>query len=217
MFGHQQAVRRQKMKTNIITINSSGEGILDALRETEKAAAYNELTKKETLRLRLLAEEMTGMFCTIIPVKTASYWVEADGKSYSLHLATKTRMNADLREELLSTSTSGKNAAAKGFMGKLRDLFMQMGEYDDYGIPPRMMYGFPDMDCETFETPSAAMLGGMMYNWSLKEYRSAIEERKEQEAEQWDELEKSITAKLADEIKIFINGDNVEMEIDKAF
>lgn len=205
------------MKTNVIIINSNGEGFEEALRETEKAAAYNELTKKETLRLRLLAEEMTGMFRTIIPATAASYWVESEGKSYSLHLACKTRMNADLREELLETSTSGKNAAAKGFMGKLRDLFMQMGEYDDYGVPPRILYGFPDMDCDSYEMPSAAMLNGMMYNWSLQEYRSALEERKEEEAEQWDELEKSITAKLADEIKIFINGDKVEMEIDKAF
>ena len=62
-----------------------------------------------------------------------------------------------------------------------------------------------------------AMTQGMMYNWSLQEYRSAIEERKELAVEPWDELEKSITAKLADEIKIFINGDQVEMEIDKAF
>ena len=118
-----------RMKTNTITINSRGEGILEALLETEKAAVYNNLTKKEALRLRLLAEEMTGMFRTIIPVTSASYWIEAEGKNYSLHLATKTRMNADLREELLSASTSGKNEAAKGFMGKLRDLFMQMGEY----------------------------------------------------------------------------------------
>ena len=204
------------MKTNVITINSNGEGIAEALHETEKAASYNELTKKETLRLRLLAEEMTGMFRTIVPATKATYWVEADRKNYSLHLAAKTRMNADLREELLSTSTSGKNELAKGFMGRLRDLFMQMGEYDDYGVPPKMMYGFPDMDCDTMETPNG-MMQGMMYNWSLQEYRSAIEERKEKEAEQWDELEKSITAKLADEIKIFINGDQVEMEIDKAF
>lgn len=205
------------MKTNTITINSRGEGIPEALLETEKAAVYNNLTKKEALRLRLLAEEMTGMFCTIIPVTSASYWIEAEGKNYSLHLATKTRMNADLREELLSASTSGKNEAAKGFMGKLRDLFMQMGEYDDYGVPPMMMYGFPDAECDSLETMDMAMTQGMMYNWSLQEYRSAIEERKELAVEPWDELEKSITAKLADEIKIFINGDQVEMEIDKAF
>ena len=43
------------------------------------------------------------------------------------------------------------------------------------------------------------------------------EPRKEEEAEKWDELEKSITAKLADEVKIFINGDAVEMVIEKTF
>ena len=61
-------------------------------------------------------------------------------------------------------------------------------------------------------SPNAALLG-----WSLKAYRDAVAENREKEPEKWDELEKSITAKLADDVKIFIRGNNVEMVIEKAF
>ena len=54
------------MKTDIIQITPDGVGISDVLQETEKAAAFRGLDRKQTLRLRLLAEEMTGMLKTIV-------------------------------------------------------------------------------------------------------------------------------------------------------
>ena len=46
------------MKTRVITVNSNGEGIGEALRQTELVAQSYDLSNKETLQLRLLAEEM---------------------------------------------------------------------------------------------------------------------------------------------------------------
>ena len=57
----------------------------------------------------------------------------------------------------------------------------------------------------------------MMYGWSMTAYKNAVEEHREEEPDKWDELEKSITAKLADEVKVFIRGNIVEMVIEKAF
>ena len=57
----------------------------------------------------------------------------------------------------------------------------------------------------------------MLYGWSLRAYRDAVSDRKEEETEKWDELEKSITAKLADDVKIFIRKNTVEMVIEKTF
>ncbi len=206
------------MKSDQIRINSRGDGIAEALLQTEKTAAYKNLNAKQTLRLRLLAEEMMGMLRSIVGEKEATYWVETEGNRFSLHLATKTKMNADLREELLKASTSGKNAAAKGFMGMVRDIIMQMSEQDDLSTMPLMMeYGYSAMDTGSFEAPMGVSMHGMLYSWSLQDYRAAIQDRKEEEAEKWDELEKSITAKLADEVKIFINGGAVEMVIEKTF
>lgn len=202
------------MKTDVILINSTGEGMDAALAETEKAAAYRGLNAKEALRLRLLSEELMGMLRTIVGEKDARYWIEADGKAFSLHLAMKTRMNADLREELLDATTTGRNEAAKGFMGRLLDILSQMGEQDDVGVLPMRSYGFyPAADMAGAEAP----MHGMMYSWSLQTYRDDLDQHREEEAEKWDELEKSITAKLADEVKIFIHGGDVEMVVEKAF
>ena len=204
------------MKTDVIAISPAGEGMEEALRQTEKAAAYQNLTHKESLRLRLLAEEMMGMLRTIVGEGKSSFWVEAEGKAFSLHLRAGVRMNADMREELLKTATSGKNAAVKGFMSRMRDIFTQLTEPDGSGATPTD-YGFSYVDVASFDASMGVTTHGMLYGWSMKEYRNDLEEHRAEEPEKWDELEKSITARLADEVKIFIRGKAVEMVIEKAF
>ena len=204
------------MKTDVIAISPTGEGMAEALRQTEKAAAYQGLTPKESLRLRLLGEEMMGMLRTIVGEGRSNFWVEAEGKVFSLHLSAGTRINADMREELLKTATSGKNAAVKGFMSRLRDIFTQLVEPDSATISPAD-YGFSYVDVASFDASLGVTTHGMLYGWSMKEYKHAVEEHLAEEADKWDELEKSITARLADEVKIFIRGNTVEMVIEKAF
>ena len=203
------------MKTDQIVIRSDGSGFEEALQQVEKLAVYNGLSHKQTLRLRLLAEEMTGMLRTIVGDCASKFWIETKGEQYSLHLATKTRMSEDLREELLKTSTSGENEAAKGFMGMLRDIYFRMTEPVDNNLPPMYEYGTMHSDTSSFEAPVGVRMHMAMATWSLQTYRDSVEQNREAAEEAWDELEKSITAKLADEIRIFINGDSVEMVIDK--
>ena len=204
------------MKTDVIVISPTGEGMAEALKETERAAAYRGLTPKESLRLRLLGEEMMGMLRTIVGEGKSSFWVEAEGKTFSLHLRAGVRMNADLRDDLLKTATSGKNAAVKGFMGRIRDIFTQLSEPDGATMDPKE-YGFSYVDVSSFDASMGVTTHGMLYGWSMKEYRSAVEEHRAEEPEKWDELEKSITARLADEVKVFIRGNTVEMVVEKAF
>ena len=57
------------MKSNVCKI-ANGTKDLDAiLKESEKVAAYNELTHKQTLQLRLICKEIDGMLLDIIIVK----------------------------------------------------------------------------------------------------------------------------------------------------
>ena len=204
------------MKTDVIEFTNKGDGIENVLTETERAAAYRGLTPKQALRLRLLAEEMTGMLRTLVGDERFRFWVESEGTAFSLHLLTQTVMTQKLREALLSTSSSGKNEAAKGFMGRIREIFTVMSEsYQPAGTEMRYGYSYVDVtgyDASMDVSPNAALLA-----WSLKAYRDAVAENREKEPEKWDELEKSITAKLADDVKIFIRGNNVEMIIEKAF
>ena len=204
------------MKTDIITITPEGEGISDALKETEKAAAFRGLDRKQTLRLRLLAEEMTGMLRTIVCEKPLKYWVESEGNAFSLHLSAKAQTDFEMREALLKTATSGKNAAARGFMGRIRDIFMRMGETSDVNVLSTE-YGYSYVGVVGYDASTDMSPNAMLYGWSLSAYKDAIEAKKNEEPEKWDELEKSITAKLADEIKIFIRMNTVEMVIEKTF
>jgi hypothetical protein len=202
------------MKTDIIEITPSGEGIAEALRETEKTAVYRGLDPKQSLRLRLLAEEMTGMLKTLVGDERLHFWIESQANLFSLHLSAQTYVDAVTREALLKTSTSGKNAAATGFMGRLRDYFTRVYDTNDINaLANEMGYvGLVGYDASMDMSPNA-----MLYGWSLNAYRQTVSEQKETETEKWDELEKSITAKLADEVKIFIRKNTVEMVIEKGF
>ena len=126
-------------------------------------------------------------------------------------------VSSDKRDKLLSISTSGKNAAVKGFMSRIKDIFVQLSEPDGEGASPAE-YGFSYVDVTSFEDASLGVTThGMMYGWSMKAYKNAVAEHQEEEQDKWDELEKSITAKLADEVKVFIRGNTVEMVVEKAF
>ena len=55
--------------------------------------------------------------------------------------------------------------------------------------------------------------------WSLDRYRSEVEEHRTEAsaAQAWDELEKSIVGKLADDVLVGIRSDKVELIIKKSF
>ena len=205
------------MKTDVIEITANGTGFTRVLEETERAAAYRGLEPKQALRLRLLAEEMTGMLKTLVGDERFRYWIESEGRVFSLHLETQTIVTRALREALLKASSSGKNAAAKGFMGRLREILTTMSESYVPAAVAEMGYGYSYVDVIDFDESMDMSPNAMLYGWSLRAYKDAVAENKEKEPEKWDELEKSITAKLADDVKIFIRRNNVEMVIEKTF
>lgn len=109
------------MRSDMIQIDSNGNGMEAALRETEAVAGFRGLNEKEARRLRILAEEMMGLVRSVTGEVAAAFWIESEEKAFTLHLSTKTKMDASKRYQLLSSSTSGENEAAKGFLGFLRD------------------------------------------------------------------------------------------------
>ena len=141
--------------------------------------------------------------------KEADFWIEEKDGTFSLHLHTITIMNSEMRSQLLSSTTSGKNVAAKGILGKLRDLLERTMEPADGSLTNYYPSGW------VYTTDPTAMSATTMDVWSFNQYRESI--KKEEEQEKWDELEKSISGKLADEVKISIMGDIVDVTIYKKF
>ena len=183
-----------------------------ALQQAEAVAAYKSLPQKDGLHLRLLAEEMMGMLRALAGEQEADFWIEDEAEAFRLHLKAEMQMNAELREKLLSASTSGKNAAAKGISGKIRDVFSRLLEGSgDVGV---YAAGFSAPHMEAMPVSSAAFVAkNAPVTWSFNKYKASAAA----EEEAWDELEKSVLARVADEIEIAIAGGFVEMIVYKKF
>jgi hypothetical protein len=178
------------MKSDVIHVTNKGAGFDEALAQAEAVARFRDLNRDSALYLRLLTEEMMGMMRALTGEREAAFWIDSRGGdgALGLHLQVKTLMNAEMRKKLLSASTGGFNAAASGFIGKLRDLF------------------------ESATEPASQEMAEDLKNGI---YSSA--EESGMSKEDWDELEKSIVADIADDVQIAITGNNVEMIITKKF
>lgn len=197
------------MKTDVIAVSGSDASLQSALRQTEKVAAYEKLSAKSALQLRLLTEEMMQMVHSIAGSMDGEFWIENEGNDYQLHLAASIRLTSGKRAALLSASTSGKNESARGLMGRLRDLFDRGADEDIAKYSSTMLnQGYAEMASSPID-----------WEWSMVQYQRALSASVEnQEAgaqEAWDELEKSVVAHAADEVKVSLKGNRTEMIIYK--
>ena len=202
------------MKTRMITVNSNGNGMQDALDLTENVGLEMALTRKENLRLRLLAEELFGTMKSIAGNIEGSYFIEYEGKSFEINMVADIVMTAEMKEQFISVSSTGKNAAATSFMGKLRDMIGSV--LLSMNTNPSMI----QMGLMSMGSPGGYQIGETCYQWYMNGYRTAVDDRRgsdSEASEAWDELEKSIVANIADDIAISIVGSKVSIKISKAF
>lgn len=177
------------MKSNVINIDNQGNGFGDTIEETRKVASYEELNHKDSLHLQLCAEEMLSLVRSVTGEMKASFWIETEGKTFCLHMSTQTVLDKEERAQLLASSTSGKNEAAKSFLGHLRDVFEQ---------------------AMTAEADHSSDLPEEV----LDDLANHIIECTDPE---WDEYEQSTLKKLANTIKIGIRGGKVNMTVITSF
>ncbi len=198
------------MVTEKIRVSGSADDRKAALAVVNSFAEKNALTEKNIVHLRLLCEEMLGMICAVGGDFSADFWVEGDAKKCTLDLSAKTKMTVQKRQELLKLSTSGKNASAGGIMDRVREemeiylLSLEEGAEDSTGID----YGV--------ETLAGCAKDGS--EWKLSDYKGSVERRKDSERiAEWDALEKSIVANIADDVSVGIKNDKVNVIITKTF
>ncbi len=191
------------MKIDVIMISSNENNMDAALEQIDKISAYKGLSPKDTVTLRLLTEEVLAMMRAIAGGVNGELWLEDRDGVYELHLLVRTLVDEKIRKQLLAASSSGKNEATRGFMGKVRSFFEPSS-----GVP-MFSAGFAGGATQMYES----------YTWSMDDYRDQLRQRHELDQrdsqEEWDELEKSVVAKLADDVKVSIRGRNVEMTIIK--
>ena len=198
------------MKSNTCPISADVPFTSAILHEVEKVSSYNELTRVQQLKLDLLAEELIGMLPNLSTGYTGSFWVENEGNSYELHASFKTDgLSLEERDRLLQIAKSGKNAAAVGIVGKIRSAFETMLSSSDtapmlYHENAYLNGGFDEDDTYTC-------------SWSLERYIRTLEQETAEvrSAKGWDELEKSVIAKLADDVVVGIRGSRVDLIVKK--
>lgn len=204
------------MKTETVNIFSSGEGRETALDLAERTGAYCQLDNKSVLRLRLLSEELIELIRSFSADLQGDFWIETDDKNVEIHLKTVIPMDLQTRGELLAVSTSGENSAAKGIIGKIREMIAlkTLPEDPNTKVMTEQALGLISAGYEMSSYVAGA------YSWSMSTYISRIDKADfniEEKKEAKDELEKSIVANLADDVKVSIVNSDVEVTIFKSF
>ena len=199
-------------------VNNDAGRMAAARYATENFAWQIKLDKHDTLRLDLLVEETLGLVKTMLDEFYGQIWFTAEGKACEIHFEATANMNADKKEELLSVSSTGKNASAKGFMAKLGEIIT--GAMHSAGRAMDV-YGLETIKYGIVHTPEMmATNPDMLTVWTLQTYRADLSQARSADGaaeDAWDELEKSIVAKLADDVVVGIKGDRIDLVIKKKF
>lgn len=208
------------MKSDKIQINSDLSGRNEALNAVENFIRYNGIEGRDAVRIRLLTEELMSMVHGIMDSFSGDLWFESektdDGVQCRIYFSAN--KNVDLKQEdhFLSVASSGKNENAKGILGKIREAFRVSAQYSTDGVYVEMyptLNTWYSMGAHSSKAADQGMKDGA--DWSLKNYRTNLSAVKNDSAEEWDELEKSIIANLADDVKVWLKNNKTEIVIEK--
>lgn len=198
------------IRTEELYIDNTDEKASEAIAVIDDFNKSLNLERKKALHLRLLAEETIGMVRAMTGDFEAYFWLEKDGEEFRVKLNVKTDMDREKKEELLSLSTSGENVAAKGFMGRIREIIENSLLDFDSALKQQQKYGgnngYNYVGMGTIENGTNTPI-----LWSLNSYKESL---KDNTADgDWDELERSIVASLAKEVTVGIKNNLVDMTI----
>lgn len=197
------------MKSNVCKIENGSLDLSAILRESEKVAVYNELNHNQTLKLRLICEELDAMLPSLVGEFDGDFWIDFEKGVCKINvLITFEEFTAKKKKALLAITKDQKNAAATGFFGKIRsvieDCFLDKEKakfYDMAGL-------FNFANAYSTQTDYSCMC-------SLQQYKHVIQQ--EDKKQEWDELEKSIITSCADDVIVGVKGKQANIVIIKKF
>ncbi len=202
------------MKTDIYRFEKEAADTLKVTEAASKIAKYNDLDKKQELKLSLLSEELVDMLPNLLKYGKGMFWIENEGKKFEIHAVVEPDglLPSSERDRILSVSATGDNAAAVGIMNKIRIAAeVMMANYAVTAGSNVNMY--PDSPYAFYDMGVYPDVGDYANAWSLSIYKQGAKNK----TEAWDELEKSIIANMADDVIVGIIGGKVEITIKKSF
>ena len=198
------------MRSNVCKIEKGTQDLRAILEESERVAEYNGLAGKQAMQLRLLCEEIDGMLPNVIDNFEGSLFIDYDNGICKINVSIKIpEFNAEKKQELIGISKDKKNASAKGIVGRIRnaieDFFLS-----DSGVAAL------DASHDAFHLSTGyGEFVDYSYLWSLTQYKSAVDQ--DQAPNEWDELEKSVIASIADDVIVGVKGNLANIVIVKKF
>ena len=198
------------MKSNVCKIEKGIRDLDAILKESERVAEYNGLSHKQSLQLRLLCEEIDGMLPNIINDFEGELWIDFEDGVCKVNVSIQIpEFNTDKKGELIGIAKNKKNSAAVGIVGKIRNAI------ENFFLDEKRMEALA-LSSGSFVLDSGYYEGvEYSYLWRLDEYRNNV--KKEDQAEAWDELEKSVIASVADDVIVGVKGKCAEIVIVKSF
>ena len=198
------------MKSNVCKIENGTKDLAAILKESEKVAVYNDLTHKQALQLRLICEEIDGMLPNIVDNFNGDLWFEFEDGVCKVNISLRfDEFTAEKKEELVGVSKNKKNASVVGIVGKIRSALenLLLESTPDYAadVTAGTFYYATDYhDCMDY--------AGL---WTLERYINDV--KQEKKSAEWDELEKSVIASVADDVIVGVKGRRADIIIVKKF
>lgn len=186
------------LKSSIVLENND---MKDVLSEVDRFTETQFLTKKEKIRIRLLTEEAIGVLKTTVKKGHGELKIEPTEKEYVVSVEIDTPYISDnSREKLIETSSDSKNEFYQGFTGKIRQTIEWLAKADKYAAanaaPVGYSIGFINTSCGA--------------QWSYKQFKKNIAP---DDKDKWDELERSVLSKLANEILVGVSEHTVSVKV----
>ena len=198
------------MRSNVCKIEKGTQDQAALFMECEKVASYNGLDHKQALQLRLLCEEIDGMLPWLIEDFECKLWIDFEDGVCKVNVSIGAPdLTANKKEQLIAIAKNKRNAAAVGLVGKIRCCI------EDFFLEEVLVHQYP-MSSGMFHLAGGYSDGvDFAYLWSLDQYRLSVQQ--EQQGEQWDELEKSVLASVADDVTVGVQAKQVNITVVKRF
>lgn len=184
-------------------INSTVCRAEDAREIAEDFADRNRIRGRERSYLGLLVEETMSMALSMMKHFEGELWIEKAGGGYRVIL------EAAVREGESERNVPGERV---GFMAKIAEMMDCSYVFDNAADVPEALAGMMP-DYLSYGMRGAGDAPCFAGEWSLSACRRTLEEKKQEAGAGLiqDELEKSIVARIADDVTVGINGRRIRL------
>ncbi|MBQ7676689.1 MAG: hypothetical protein IJT32_00500 [Lachnospiraceae bacterium] len=199
--------RTPKVVSEQILLDQREERIANALNRADGCIGSLSIEDKKAGSLKLAFEEVLGMLRQITGGFDAIVWFERYEMECCMKLIAKTKMSVEKKSDLLSVSSTGKNASVNGFMAKVADVIeTSLLDYDESGSRGHGK-GL---------ARAAGKGAAVRSDWALSHYRDELAEIMDDDDEAqaaWENLEKSIVASIAKDVIVGVKKNRVDITL----